>query len=456
MKEAVQRKLESWLEEKEEIFVKDIASLVQIPSIAEKKSRKGAPYGENCRTVLEVMQKIARREKVETDDVDGYCLRLTVGEGETEIGIWNHLDVVPAGEGWTYPPFACTIKNGYLIGRGVQDNKGPAMAVFYAVCFCREQGLLKHIRVSQILGCQEETGMTDVAYYLSHRHVPEISFVADCGFPVCCGEKGILRVVLETSENVEGVENLRGGTVCNSVPAYAEIQLKGANHVLSANGISGHAAFPDGTCNAVGILISGLKEFDLPEKTEKMLKFLGVLAADGYGEAAGISCEDSISGKLTCNLGVVFMKEGKLRAEVDIRYPVSMHQDDFLPKLLKLAEKAGFVPVEVRDDPPYYMEKNHPFVKVLMDAWKESSGRAGEPFVMGGGTYARKIPNAVAFGPGQPRDFRIPGLPDGHGNGHCADEAEAAENLKNAVKIYVEALIRVDQWIGKQKENKFL
>ncbi|MGN8631941.1 hypothetical protein ACTNEW_10240 [Blautia sp. HCP3S3_G3] len=91
-----------------------------------------------------------------------------------------------------------------------------------------------------------------------------------------------------------------------------------------------------------------------------------------------------------------------------------------------------------------------------MDAWKESSGRAGEPFVMGGGTYARKIPNAVAFGPGQQRDFRIPGLPDGHGNGHCADEAEAAENLKNAVKIYVEALIRVDQWIGKQKENKFL
>lgn len=87
------------------------------------------------------------------------------------------------------------------------------------------------------------------------------------------------------------------------------------------------------------------------------MKFLGVLAADGYGEAAGISCEDSISGKLTCNLGVVFMKEGKLRAEVDIRYPVSMHQDDFLPKLLKLAEKAGFVPVEVRDDPPYYMEK---------------------------------------------------------------------------------------------------
>ena len=117
--------------------MKDIASLVQIPSIAEKKSREGAPYGENCRIVLEAMQKIAQREKIETDDVDGYCLRLTAGEGETEIGIWNHLDVVPAGEGWTYPPFACTIKNGYLIGRGVQDNKGPAMAVFYAVCFCR-------------------------------------------------------------------------------------------------------------------------------------------------------------------------------------------------------------------------------------------------------------------------------------------------------------------------------
>lgn len=453
MKETVQKILESWIEEREEKFLQDITALVQIPSIAQTESGEGAPFGDACREVLETMRKIAQREKMEAEDVDGYCIRLKAGEGETEIGIWNHLDVVPAGEGWTYPPFKCTLKKGYLIGRGVQDNKGPAMAVFYAICFCREQRLLNHIRVSQILGCQEERGMTDVAYYLEHRSAPDFSFVADCGFPVCCGEKGILRVTLESSEEAEGLENLHGGTVCNSVPSFAEAKPEGSDYVLSANGTGGHAAFPDGTCNAIGVLLDRLKKFSLPEKTSRMLGFFEVLAADGYGEAAGIGCEDSISGKLTCNLGVVSMKEGKLRAQLDIRYPVTFSREVFLPKLLNLAEKAGFVPVQVSDDPPYYMEKHHPFVQILMSSWKETTGLSGEPFVMGGGTYARKIPNAVAFGPGQQREFGIPGLPEGHGNCHCADEAEAVENLKNAVKIYVQALVNVDRWIGEQKDK---
>ena len=453
MKAELQKTLENWIEEREEQLQEDIAALVRIPGIAKPQSGVSAPFGDACREVLEAMRHIAKREKLETDDVDGYCLRLIAGEGKTEIGIWNHLDVVPAGEGWIFPPFICTRKNGYLIGRGVQDNKGPSMAVFYAICFCKEQGLLKNIRVSQILGCDEEAGMEDVDYYLSHRLLPEFSFVADCGFPVCCGEKGILRLKLVSEEKAEGLAELHGGTVCNSVPSFAEAKPEGEADVVTAEGIGGHAAFPDGTCNAVGVLVKKLKAFVFPEKTEKMLEFIGILAEDGYGVSAGIGMEDEISGKLTCNLGVVSMKDGKLCAELDIRYPVSVCQEQFLPKLLELAEESGFVPEEICDRPPYYMEKQHPFVQVLMNAWQDAAGLFGEPFVMGGGTYARKIPNAVAFGPGQERDFGILGLAKGHGNCHCADEAESVENLKNAMKIYVHALVYLDQWIGEQ-ENK--
>lgn len=439
---------ENWIEEREEKLKADIASLVRIPSVAQRTGRDGAPFGEACREVLEAMQRIAEREAVETEAVDGYCLRLTVGEGPAEIGIWSHLDVVPPGEGWIYEPFACTEKNGYLIGRGVQDNKGPAMAVFYALCFCREQGLLKNIRVSQILGCQEEAGMRDAVYYLSHRQAPEYSFVADCGFPVCCGEKGMLKVTLESQDSPEGILHLSGGTVRNSVPSYAELQLEGTGERVTAEGIGGHAAFPDGTVNAIGVLLEKIREKELPEKTERLLRFLKMLAADGYGEAAGIGCADEISGRLTCNLGVITVIEEKLHAELDIRYPVTVTQEAFWPGLKHLAEEAGFTAAEVKNDPPYYMDKNHPFVQILLEAWKESTGLTGEPFVMGGGTYARKIPNAVAFGPGQQRDFTIPGLPSGHGNCHCADEAESVENLKTAVKIYVEALVRLDEWFG--------
>lgn len=509
--------LEDWLEEREEDLIRDIAALVEIESVAEeqaasekerKQGRDGteyaqghqaetscgsghpAPYGPGCRKALERMMELAEQKGLKAEDHQGHCLSVSVGTGETEIGIWNHLDVVPAGEGWIYPPYACTRKNGYLIGRGVQDNKGPAVAVLYAIWYCSEKNLLKNIKVRQILGCQEERGMQDVVWYLRHRRAPDFSFVADCGFPVCCGEKGGFRITLETEKRTDKLLRIQGGTVCNSVPAGAsgEVLTNGGWRTLEAEGIGGHAAFPEGTVNAVNVLCGKIRgqilisEADTlraaesvtavewnageakrsedvkPDELGKILCFLEAVSGDGYGEQIGIACEDELSGRLTCNAGVVSMREGRIRLELDIRYPVTKGAEDFLPKLRRRAEESGFCILEFHDSPPYYMDKNHPFVQVLMRAWREETGLSGEPFVMGGGTYARHIPNAVSFGPGTDRDFTIPELPAGHGNCHCADEAEAVENLKQAVSIYVNTLMKIDEWIGgrnhEENENK--
>ncbi|EET62731.1 dipeptidase PepV [Marvinbryantia formatexigens DSM 14469] len=431
---------------------------MQIPGVAsaQETGAAGAPFGAGCRLALEKMQEIARREHIRQEDADGYCLILEAGEGDTVIGIFSHLDVVPAGEGWTYPPFAGVRKNGYLIGRGVQDNKGPAIAAFYALCYCREKGLLDAIRVRQVLGCQEECGMKDVAYYLENYGAPAYSFVADCAFPVCCGEKGTLRIELEAVQKTEEILSLSAGTVCNSVPAFAEAEIltDGKREHLQAKGIGGHAAFPEGTENALKPLMEKISRRNLSGRTAALIHFLEMLAADGYGEAVQIACEDDISGRLTCNPGIVGIREGRLYLKIDIRYPVTVKTEEFLPVLLRKAEKAGFRTVSIEDDAPYYMEKTHPFVQVLMHAWEEETGKKGEPFVMGGGTYARKIPNAVAFGPGMEQDFSTLELPEGHGGCHSADEAQSIENLKTAVVVYVKALIKINQWIKEKKKDE--
>ena len=49
------------------------------------------------------------------------------------VGIIGHLDVVPEGEGWTYPPFELTIRDDILYGRGTIDDKGPVIASLYAI-----------------------------------------------------------------------------------------------------------------------------------------------------------------------------------------------------------------------------------------------------------------------------------------------------------------------------------
>lgn len=448
-------RLDSWLEAHMEQMLKDLAGLVEIDSVAQEPADRTetdinpAPFGEKCREVLDKMLSYGKRDGIETFDHEGYCGSLCVGEGTVEIGIWNHLDVVPAGEGWQYEPFKLSMKDGFLIGRGVQDNKGPAIAVYYVLRYCREQGLLKNIRVRHIFGCQEESGMEDVAHYLSHNPAPAYSFVADCGFPVCCGEKGICHITLKTKEKMEGLCSIQGGTVCNSVPnmATAELISGGEKVDIFAEGIGGHAASPENTINAIGILAKKLKEYPLSEPLEKAVTFLQKAGSGGYGEGIGIACQDEISGRLTCNAGVLFMEEKRIGLMLDIRYPVSMTTGDFLPALTEEAEKAGFEVTERSESKPYYMKKNHPFIGLLMDAWREETGLTGEPFVMGGGTYARHIPKAVAFGTGMERDLTTLELPAGHGSCHGADEAEVLDNLKKAIHIYVKTLQKLDDYV---------
>lgn len=448
MEKSEREEIRQWITAQEAQMKEDLAQLVGIPSVAQEMTGiPGAPFGAECRSVLEKMREIGIREAFRCEDVDGYCLCLTAGAGMHEIGIWNHLDVVPEGDGWEYPPYTCTEKNGYLVGRGVQDNKGPAIAVLYAMKYCSEHGELRNIRIRQILGCQEESGMQDVEYYLSHYPAPEYSFVADCGFPVCCGEKGHYHMTLVSRETLDEFETFSGGSVPNSVPSHAEAQLKSGKR-FAADGIGGHAAFPDGTRNALYVLCEMLEaggELEkLSEKTQQAIRFLKAVSEGGYGEKAGIACEDTVSGRLTCNAGVARLKNGHLELMLDLRYPVTMTAEAFSETLMARAGKAGFEVTKTADSKPYYMEKTHPFVGLLMEAWKETTQQEGEPFVMGGGTYARKIPNAVAFGSGQERDFSVPGLKEGHGNCHCADEAESIENIKRAVEIYITAIKKLD------------
>ena len=71
----------------------------------------------------------------------------------------SHLDTVPAGEGWTRPPFAATIEGDRLYGRGSGDAKASVAAMLAAARDCRTSGLARG-RLLVILGYGEETKHT--------------------------------------------------------------------------------------------------------------------------------------------------------------------------------------------------------------------------------------------------------------------------------------------------------
>ena len=112
-----------------------IAALTELLSI-ESVSGSGDekyPYGAGPAMALKYTLALCRRMGFRTKNADGRYGYAEIGSGPELIGILAHLDTVPAGSGWTYPPFAGTLSEGRLYGRGAQDDKGPVIACIYAM-----------------------------------------------------------------------------------------------------------------------------------------------------------------------------------------------------------------------------------------------------------------------------------------------------------------------------------
>ena len=119
-------------------FEKDLSDIISIPSVSEKGEEKYV-FGENCARVLEKTLEIGEKYGFKAENHDYYCGSLIYGEGEREVGIVSHLDVVPCGGGWSVEPYALTVKDNLYMGRGTEDDKGPMLVSMYAVRFLMER-----------------------------------------------------------------------------------------------------------------------------------------------------------------------------------------------------------------------------------------------------------------------------------------------------------------------------
>ena len=231
-------KISQWIDDHREQITADILRLVKIISVSDPHSEV-KPFGKPCREVLEEMMKIGREHGFQTENYDYYCGSMwrekSGGLVEESIGFWGHLDVVPLGDNWQFSPYEPFEKDGYIVGRGSQDNKGPTIGTMYCIQCLDELGIeLKH-PLRMFFGCDEERGMTDMEYYAENYPCPKMSIIADCGFPVCYGEKGIIETNLVSDEPLSGdVLSLSGGVASNMVPDFAEIVLKKTDRVKGA------------------------------------------------------------------------------------------------------------------------------------------------------------------------------------------------------------------------------
>ena len=134
MKEQISLKISQWINIHKEEILLDLKEAVNIPSISEPDSDI-KPYGKACREVLDCMLESASGYGFDVQNYLYHVAGVTLTRPSVpsrRVGIWTHLDVVPVGDGWSFPPFSMTEKDGFLIGRGVQDNKCAAVGVLHA------------------------------------------------------------------------------------------------------------------------------------------------------------------------------------------------------------------------------------------------------------------------------------------------------------------------------------
>lgn len=452
-------KLHDWLREHQEALVEDTRAILRFPSI-EGVATVNAPYGQACRDALDFALGKADAWGMRTTDLEGHIGYAEFGSGERLIMSLGHLDVVPVGPGWKYGPFDAELVDGYIYARGSTDDKGPTMAAFYAMRAIQQVIPDIPARMRIAFGCDEESGFKCVERYMQTEESPTYGVAPDSGWPLYHAEKGIADFVIsrdlpggtfkllhieggqrpnividQCSARVEVAEAVRAEVAEKVAHAWdANVSANWTGNVLevTAQGKAAHGAAPMLGDNAAVRILRFLFEIAPVASKEDYEQLLEMGQTSGAG--IGILGRDELT-ELTCNLGIVTTCQATMSMLFNIRYPVTWNGEKLKAMCLKRLNslKAKYALEIERDSPPLYFPLDHPLVKAICEVYTEETGETREPGVMGGGTYARAIPNTVSIGT----------CWEGDGAAHETNERIAVESLFRASRIYASLFYRL-------------
>ena len=448
-----QEKLREYFDKHMSEIVDDLAEIISIESVADEQSEI-RPFGEGSKRALEWGMKKLGELGMSTKNIDGYAVHGDYIPGKApELGILSHLDVVPAGDGWHSDPFKLDIRDDVLYGRGTIDDKGPSVAVLWAVKAIKELGIPVNKNFRVIFGGDEENGCKDMEYYENKVGFPEKLFTPDGSFPVLNCEKGMVHLKFESelAESSKRVISLECGTVINAVPGKAVLKISGDNEELInalkttdnrldiceedgrivIRGNSSHGSRPERGINTATAVIKALNDCGYHG-------FEGLCKVFPHGEyngkSAGLGFSDKVSGEMTMALTILNINDSKLSGGLDIRFPIDRKLDEIHGIITHSLENAGMRPGEYDGMESHYVDENSDFIQTLLRVYEDVTGEKGYCISEGGITYVHHTKGGVAFG----AEF-----PDEDNHMHGPDEHITMETFKKNLMLYACAIIEL-------------
>ncbi len=430
--------------------VEALKGLVAIPSVAQHENVQpdkplGAPVDAALTYTLALAKKLGFPQ---ARSLDGRCGIVDYGDGEEMLMIMAHLDVVPAGPGWASDPFAPEVRDGRMYGRGVIDDKGPAVSALYALHAVKEAGTPLKRRVRLFLGCDEESGWSCVERYKKTEPEPDLAFTPDGEYPLVNSEKSISVATFHHPMTGSGIR-IDCGFASNVIPgeALATLPFQAVpcdavngltftfeGNTISVKGSGGHASMPELANNALLGLIYALSQQPLTGEDLAVATSLhALLDFDQHGEGFGLDVEDA-SGWLTLSADMLHWSENDVSITLDCRHPFSVSDEELDEKELAAFSALGFVGGPDKHSAGHFIPADSELVKTLLEIYEEHTGKPAHPLAIGGGTYARSFENAVAFG-AEPEDRPA--------EAHMPNESIGLDEIRFNTIVMAEAIVRL-------------
>ena len=435
-------------EQVKEDFLASLKLLISYPSVL-NENENGTPFGQAIQDVLEKTLEICQGLGFKTYlDPKGYYGYAEIGQGKELLAVLCHLDVVPSGDeaDWKTPPFEAVVKDGFIFGRGVQDDKGPSMAALYAVKALLDSGVVFQKRVRFIFGTDEETLWRCMGRYNELEETATLGFAPDSSFPLTYAEKGLLQVKLHGPGS--DFLQLEAGEAFNVVPAKASYQGAFLEKVIA--GLRAAGFDYEEMADEVTVLGVPKHAKDAAQGINaivRLAKVLQLLAphpalsfiADAVGEDATGSrlfgpILDEPSGSLSFNIAGLTITSERSEIRIDSRIPVLADKEDLVRVLSKKAADYQLTYEEFDYLAPLYVPKDSKLVSTLMSIYQEKTRDNSPAMSSGGATFARTMPNCVAFG------ALFPGAEQTE---HQANERAKLDDLYKAMDIYAETIRRL-------------
>jgi len=446
MNKELLNRIDSYINSHRNEIINDLRLLVKIPSVRGDE-KIDAPYGEQCKKALEKSLELFEKNGFRGRFADSkkYIIAENEHSGKT-IGLFAHCDVVSAEGEWLYgEPFKLTEREGFLIGRGCNDDKSGIIQMLYSAKMIKELNIPMNNKLLFFVGACEEDGMDDIADFVKNENMPDLSIVPDGEYPYYSAEKSRTRLMLESCIPFERIKNIQGGTCYNVILNRVNIEYNDGSKFEVA-GTGGHAGHPEGSENAlVKYIETSLDDDRLSDSDKEILKDVHIMLNDCYGGGLGVSHTDDFWGKLTCANGIVRVREGKLQISLDIRYGQTI-KDEEIQETIQKRLKGRWKVVDSTFATGYIIDENSQSATTIKNVYSSLSGIACECGIKtAGGTYSKYLTNSFSIGTVMPHPELSHGFKEGHGEVHAPDEAMSEIGFLESIKTLLVMILEIDK-----------